>query len=212
MAHFLGHDAVDHSNLSESETDDYIPSVFENDDLFAINKTATKYLNYTNQYVPKWEGSEALSEFTTEYTEHQRTILIRAFTPGTAKLLGFIRFAYDREGFSIGGGLKIANFNASLQGSMLRTGGTTKHEGSGQTGQFGEGLKLSALVFRRLGYKFHIESTGFKWNFIYQQHELACKLSRIPDMKLKVGQDSTRGLARTTDAHAWEDVCVVIGA
>ena len=110
-----------------------------------------------------------LSEFTIDYTEKDRVILIQTFKPGTQELLGFIRFAYDRDGFSVGGGLKMTNFNASLQGYTLRTGGTTKSRDIGQTGQFGEGMKLSALVFRRNGYKYHIESTGFKWDFTYQQ-------------------------------------------
>lgn len=153
-----------------------------------------------------------LSDFTTEYTEKDRLILIEAFKPGTAELLGFIRFAYDRDGFSIGGGLKIANFNASLQGYTLRTGGTTKSGDGRQTGQFGEGMKLSALVFRRSGYKFHIESTGFKWDFTYQQRELVCKLSRISEERLNGLARNARGLPRTAEAHPWEDVCVVIGA
>ncbi|KAF2624183.1 hypothetical protein BU25DRAFT_461368 [Macroventuria anomochaeta] len=132
-----------------------------------------------------------LSEFTTDYTEQERPILIPAFEPGTRELLGFIRFAYDREGLSIGGGLKMANFNASLQEHTLRTGGTTKARDAGQTGHFGEGMKLSALVFRHSGSE---------------------KLSGTPDAKLNKMMNDTRGRRRTAEACLWEDVCVVIGA
>jgi hypothetical protein len=156
----------------------------------------------------------SLSEFTTEYTEKEkaRLILIEVFKPGTRELIGFIRFAYDREGLSIGGGLKIANFNASLQGHLLRTGETTKSKDAGQTGQFGEGMKLSALVFRRAGYKYCIESTGFRWDFIYQKRELACKVLRIPDKRLRKMQKNAGNGPRIAASHPWEDVCVIIGA
>ncbi|KAF3029621.1 hypothetical protein E8E11_000026 [Didymella keratinophila] len=136
-----------------------------------------------------------LSDFVTEYTEKERLILIRVYTLGTKVLLGFIRFAYDRDGYSTGGGLKIANFDASLQGYTLRTGGTTKVEEDEQT-----------------GYKFYIESTGFKWDITYQQSGLACKLSRMSAQKLEPMMKKTQGRPRTTEAHPWKDVCVVIGA
>lgn len=154
----------------------------------------------------------SLADFATKYTEKDRLILIQVYKPGTKELLGFIRFAYDCNGLSTGGGLKIANFNASPQGYTLRTGGTAKVGDDGQTGQFGEGMKLSALVFRREGYKFYIESTGFKWDFTYQQSELACKLSRMSAEKLNPMIKKTQGRPRTTEAHPWGDVCVVIGA
>lgn len=72
-------------------------------------------------------------------------------------------------------------------------------------------MKLSALIFRRCGYNFFVESTGFKWGFIYQQHELACQLSRITGKKLNSKEKSTQGRPRTAEAHPWEDVCVTIG-
>ena len=156
----------------------------------------------------------SLSEFTAEYTENEkdRLILIEVFKPGTRELIGFIRFAYDQEGLSIEGGLKIANLNASLQGLQLCSGESTKSGDDNQTGQFGYGMKLSALVFRRSGYKYCIESTGFRWNFIYQRGELACELSRIPDARLSKMQNKARGRPRITASHPWEDVCVIIGA
>lgn len=50
------------SDSSKDEVDDYIPSIFEDGDLAAVHKTATKYLNYTNDYVPQWGASEAFRE------------------------------------------------------------------------------------------------------------------------------------------------------
>ena len=125
----------------------------------------------------------SLSEFTAEYTENEkdRLILIEVFKPGTRELIGFIRFAYDQEGLSIEGGLKIANLNASLQGLQLCSGESTKSGDDNQTGQFGYGMKLSALVFRRAGYKYCIESTGFRWNFIGENWPANCRAFRMQD-------------------------------
>lgn len=50
------------SDSSESETDDYVSSMFEDGELTAIDKTATKYLNYANSYVPQWGAAEAFRE------------------------------------------------------------------------------------------------------------------------------------------------------
>ena len=53
---------VGYRGLSESEADNYILDVFEDKDLAVIDKTATKYLDYTNDYVPGWGSSEAFQE------------------------------------------------------------------------------------------------------------------------------------------------------
>lgn len=53
---------IDMSDSSEDELDDYISSVFEDGDLAAVDKTATKYLIYTNSYVPQLGASEAFRE------------------------------------------------------------------------------------------------------------------------------------------------------
>jgi hypothetical protein len=55
-------DTSDYSDTSDSETDDYIPSIREDEDLFAIDKTATKQLNYGNTYVPLWHEPEGFRE------------------------------------------------------------------------------------------------------------------------------------------------------
>ncbi len=130
--------------------------------------------------------------------------------PTTSNLIGFIRFQYDKDGFCVGG-LKMANFNASLTYDALGTGGTSKALDAGQTGQHGEGMKLSALVFRRENLNFRIESSGFKWNFIFKKGELACRLGRISEKTLNTMKLKARGQPRTEVAHPWEDVCVVIG-
>lgn len=52
----------DLSDDSESKIDDYIPSVFEDDDLSGIIKSTTKYLNYGNSYVPTWNEPKAFCE------------------------------------------------------------------------------------------------------------------------------------------------------
>lgn len=53
---------IDVSDSGEDEVDDYISSIFEDNDLAAVHKTATKYLNYTNSYVPQWSTAEAFRE------------------------------------------------------------------------------------------------------------------------------------------------------
>lgn len=62
MACHAGGRIVDLSDCSDSDMGDHTPSVFEDADLFAIDKTATKYLNYTNEYVMGWKGAEAFRE------------------------------------------------------------------------------------------------------------------------------------------------------
>ena len=60
MRYDAGH-TVDPSEPEDSD-DEYIQSVFEDADLSSIDKTATKYVNYTNEYVPLWKRSEAFQE------------------------------------------------------------------------------------------------------------------------------------------------------
>ena len=144
-----------------------------------------------------------LSEFKTTYTEKKRVISITVQHPVTSNLLGFIRFQFDKDGYCVGG-LKMANFKATLPYDALGTGVTSKAHDSGQTGQHGEGMKLSALVFRRKNLNFRIESGGFKWNFIYKKGELACRLSRMPEKTLSKLKLKAQGQPRTEIAHPWE--------
>jgi hypothetical protein len=152
-----------------------------------------------------------LSQFRTEYTEVKQVILIKAINMSTSELVGFIRFKYDKDGNSRGG-LKVANFNATLPFSSLGTGATSKAADSRQTGQHGEGMKLSALVFRRNNYNFRIESGDFKWNFIFKKRELACGLKRMGVKTLGDLKQKEKGQPRTAIARPWTDVCVIIGA
>jgi hypothetical protein len=152
-----------------------------------------------------------LSQFHTEIEEVERVILIKAINVRTNKMVGFIRFQYDKDGNSVGG-LKVANFNAALPYSSLGTGATSKARASGQTGQHGEGMKLSALVFRRNNYNFHIESGDFRWKFIFKRGELACQLRRMGAAKLKIFEEKAERKPRTDVSHPKRDVCAVIGA
>jgi hypothetical protein len=152
-----------------------------------------------------------LSQFLTEVTDQKRVILVKAFQSGSDQLLGFILFKYTKEGYCIGG-LKIANFNAALEYRSLGTGATSKAADSNQSGQHGEGMKLSALIFRRNNYNYRIESSSFKWNFIFKNGEFACGLRRMGVKTLDKLKDKEEGKLRTDISHPWEDVCVVIGA
>jgi hypothetical protein len=152
-----------------------------------------------------------LFQFRTEITEVKRVILIKAINMNTDELIGFIRFQYDKDGNSVGG-LKVANFNVTLPFSSLGTGATSKATDSGQNGQHGEGMKLSALVFRRNNFNFRIESGEFKWNFIFKKGELACGLKRMGAKTLADLKQKEKGQPRTDTARPWLDVCVVIGA
>ncbi|KAF1944274.1 hypothetical protein EJ02DRAFT_510403 [Clathrospora elynae] len=87
------------------------------------------------------------SQFRPTYTEVKRVMLIAVPKPATSEPLGFIRFKHDKDGYCVGG-LKLVNFNAILAYRTLGTGATTKARDAGQTGQHGEGMKLSELVFR----------------------------------------------------------------
>jgi hypothetical protein len=152
-----------------------------------------------------------LSHFRTEMREVNNVILIKAINVTTNKMVGFIRFRYDDDGNSVGG-LKVVNLNVALPFKSLGTGATTKATDAGQTGQHGEGMKLSALVFRHNDYNFHIENGGFKWNFNFNRTELACRLTRMGAAKLATLTEKAKEKPRTDNAHPKNDVCVVIGA
>lgn len=151
------------------------------------------------------------SQFRTKTVETKHVILITAFQADSDEVLGYIRFQYDKDGLCVGG-LKIANFKATLPYRSLGTGATSKAGDIEQAGQHGEGMKLSALVFRRNNYNFRIESGGFKWNFIFKRGELACGLRRIPAKALHKLKHKEQGKPKKDTARPWEDVCVIIGA
>jgi len=153
-----------------------------------------------------------LSQFRTKITDQKRIILIKAFkNDDDNQLLGFLLFKYNKEGHCIVC-LKIANFNAALAYRSLGTGATSKAADSNQSGQHGEGIKLSALIFRRNNYNYRIKSSGFKGNFIFRNGEFACGLRRMGVKIMDKLKDKEHGQPRTAISHPWEDVCVVIGA
>ncbi|KAH7075389.1 hypothetical protein BKA63DRAFT_511401 [Paraphoma chrysanthemicola] len=217
----------DYDDFSDGEG--YNPGLCS--DLSQIRNSTLKYLNYTTDYVRGWGLEEAfreiyqnwrdgilrsfkltLSQFCTVTEEKGQLILVKAFKRDGTRLLGFIRFQYDKNGEGIGGGLKIANFNATLPFRSLGTGATSKASDHGQTGQHGEGMKLGALVFRRMGYNIRIESGTFKWTFMFKKGELACGLRRMTDASIAKLRQKDSGPLRTESARPWEDVCVIIGA
>lgn len=109
------------------------------------------------------------------------------------------------------GGLKIVNFEATLKFSDLATGSTSKADESGQTGQHGDGMKISSLVYRRNGYDVRHESGGFSWHYIYKEGNFIYSLTRINAVKLKEIKKKDKGQPRTRNHHAWEDVCLIVG-
>jgi hypothetical protein len=155
----------------------------------------------------------SLSQFHPTYTENEkkRIILIEARHPETKDLLGFIQFKYDKDGYCVGG-LKIVNFKATLKYRNLGTGATTKADDDGQTGQHGDGMKISTLVYRRNNYSVCYESGRFKWRFLYKKGSLVCSLTRINETSLEKMKTKAKGHPRTHNPHPWEDVCLIVGA
>ena len=152
-----------------------------------------------------------LSQLLPTYIEKKHVTLIEARHPDTDDLLGFIQFKHDKDGYCLGG-LKIVNFRAALKYRNLGTGATTKFRDRRQTGQHGDGMKLSALVYRRNNYNVCYESSSFKWRFIYKKGNLACSLTRIADIKMSHMKQDAKGKPRTHNSHPWEDVCLIVGA
>jgi hypothetical protein len=108
----------------------------------------------------------------------------------------------------------MANFKATLRYRNLGTGGTTKATDDGQTGQHGDGMKLSAPVFRRNHYNVRYESGGFKWRMMYKKGSLHCSPSRMSEKSLTKIRQKAQGQdqSRTNVAYPWEDVCLIIGS
>ncbi|KAH6287723.1 hypothetical protein HBI39_221050 [Parastagonospora nodorum] len=128
------------------------------------------------------------------------------------KLLGFIRFKYDKA--TLAGVLTISNFDARLQLWHFMFGGTTKDKDTTQTGQHGEGMKMAILIFRKHpnNHTMRIEASGFSWAFNFDgQRQLVCNLTRIGKERIRKEKLAVHGQPRTTDARCWSDVSIVIG-
>ena len=150
-----------------------------------------------------------MSDFKVEKIEESNLIRFRALHPRTEELMGYIHFAH-RDGVSREG-LEIVNFKASLEYFNLMRGGGTKANDHNQFGQFGEGLKLAALVFRRAGYTCGIESSQFQWDFRYHDGELAVWIERIMDLEVAKRAPEAARLSQPETPHPCEDVRVTIG-
>lgn len=157
-------------------------------------------------------------DFKVECTESPNEKFYAVYHPRKKmkRLLGYMRFSYDAMKL---GSLEITNFKASLQRRHLGIGGTTKADDIQQMGQYGEGLKLSALVNRRHphNYSFTIHSSGCKWFFGWNSDKkLICKIQRIPrahltEQKELAAEQDEQGKPRQAQGRDWEDVSVFIG-
>jgi hypothetical protein len=152
-----------------------------------------------------------LGRFLTQYSEHNRLILIQAHHPDTKELLGYIRFTYASDGY---GQVEATNRNARLEYRHLKIGGGTKSYDDEQSGKHGEGFKVAALVFRRSpnNHTFRIESSGVNCNFIFNQDlDLACTITRMSQSKLDTAKTRFEGRKDGMAARPTEDVAVYIG-
>jgi hypothetical protein len=155
-------------------------------------------------------------EFRVEFTKTKRVILIQAFRPESPtepkEMCGYIRFKWDKDDLGV---LELTNFKACLQLWHLSLGGTSKANDEKQAGKHGEGLKMSALTFRRHPYKhsFRIESNQFRWSFNFNfERKLTCRLTRVDKQKILRAMRAAWDKPRTTESRIWEDVSVIIGA
>jgi hypothetical protein len=138
--------------------------------------------------------------------------------PFTRKLLGFIRFKYDKDGL---GHVEATNFGASLEYRHLKIGATTKLNDGKQSGKHGEGFKVAALVFRRFpnNHTFRVESSGVSCNFIFNRElELTCSITPIRQSKLAAAKKKLDAAKKKTGhqgdnmvADPSKDVSVYIG-
>ncbi|KAF2447240.1 hypothetical protein P171DRAFT_248227 [Karstenula rhodostoma CBS 690.94] len=218
---------------SDSSDDGEDNDILLFDDLGDIDKTKTVPTGLVARYKPDWGPREGfreafqnwrdaicrssnltLDQFAPNITETQRHILIEVRHPTQAQspLLGFIRFQRDGDDNGV---LEVTNFNAKLYMSHLSLGGTTKARDKTQTGKHGEGLKLAALAFRRYpcNCTFRIEASSFRWNTSFRtDRQLQFRLTRCNPDTIMRQRRAVKNKPRTTKAHIWEDVKVVIGA
>lgn len=129
------------------------------------------------------------------------------------RLIGFI--SYDKRN----GRTQLSNFNANLEAKHLSMGGSSKRSNENLAGHHGEGLKLSALVMRRLGYGVRIESSSFYWNFNFGRGDhpnLCCNLSQPSPASLArkkqtyAEQLSRPNAERPLKGNLWEDVTLIL--
>lgn len=156
-------------------------------------------------------ASVSLCAFKPEMSREKNKILIQVHHPTSRNLLGYILFKYDNNKE---GTIEMTNFNAKLQLWHLSLGGTSKSGDGDQSGQHGEGFKMAALVLRRrpLNYSVCMTASSFRWNFLFNKNlQLVCRLTRVPRDKYRADIITSKGKPRTTIAHVWEDVSVIIG-
>lgn len=154
----------------------------------------------------------SLRDFAPISSESSGVILIQQFHPVSKELCGYIRFKYNKNG---DGELEVRNFNASLKYRHLKIGASTKAHDKNQSGKYGEGLKVAALIFRRFpnNHSFRIESSGFSWNFIFNQElDLACTLTRMSDAKLAQENKKAESQQSAPTSQSRERVSIFIGA
>lgn len=128
------------------------------------------------------------------------------------RLLGFISFKYDKT--TLEGVLTISNFNARLQVWHLWFGGTSKDKDDSQTGQHGEGMKMAILLFRRHPHCHNVrmEASKFSWSFNFSKDkQMVCNSTRINEDRIRSERREAARLPRTTKAHCFSDVTVIIG-
>ncbi|KAF2497545.1 hypothetical protein BU16DRAFT_606081 [Lophium mytilinum] len=211
------------------------------DDLEGVGQSTTKALNIKTTYQPNWGGKEAFREFyqnwrdgivkkflsdivhdvrdfKTTYKETSRAIVIEARHPSDNMLMGYIRFRWDKDEVGV---LKLVNFKASLQLQHLGLGGTTKATDNNQAGQFGEGMKIAALVLKRspLNHAVQLGASKYMWTFLFSARDktLHCQLRRAKDITIRREKSAekeriSKGQPRELKSHIWEDVAVTIGA
>ncbi|KAF2803634.1 uncharacterized protein BDZ99DRAFT_168163 [Mytilinidion resinicola] len=231
-------DSDDFSDGTESSVSsyDYDLTLMDGNGLEDIKRTAHESLNLGNGYQGTWYGQEAFrefyqnwrdgivrsfnidpSDFRTETQTLKMQIIIRAISPHTKNLMGYIQFKWDKNNL---GTLQLVNFNAALHKDHLVNGGTTKAYDKTQSGQYGEGMKLAALIMRRRpqNHTVRILSSGFMWNFSFNSKAvLTCTLTKekedkLRKLKAKEEDRKKQHKPRELKPNIWEDVAVQIGS
>ena len=155
-----------------------------------------------------------ISAFRPTIRENTREIAITVYKvqddgDSSPLLAGFI--TYDKPS----GKTTLSNFQARLEAKHLSMGESSKRSDDNLAGHHGEGMKLAALVLRRLGYSVRIETSSFYWNFNFGRRDILCctlsePLPAVLQKKKAAFADQVRRAERLLKGNMWEDVTFIL--
>ncbi|KAF5877197.1 uncharacterized protein Bfra_001561 [Botrytis fragariae] len=142
-----------------------------------------------------------------EISANERKITVHH--PETRKILGFLHFDKSK------GCLELCNYKSQLSRKALKMGWTDKDLKDDLSGEYGEGLKIAAIVMlRAASYQIRIAASGYYWRFKWKINDRTAVSCTVTKADAKDGnKESPRDRNETQFRlpNSSQDVFVKIG-